>query len=168
MHRKLHIAGLHPQDQGSGGGAWLGTFRLFKGLNQFCKSESIDIILFAPIKNTKEDYVRRVFFRGFGSFAYHVNAFLEKISQVIILNKAAKGKFSFNVTSIFDFHRATIKFPFLYLHWAGNNFISIFKLERIPCKHKKVIIKFSDYWWITGGCHYPKRCKSYLHDECRN
>lgn len=169
MHRKLHVAGLHPKDQGSGGGAWLGTFRLFKGLNQFYKSEFLDITLFTPVKNTDEYFVRRIFFRGFGSFAYYANAFIEQICQSFILNRDAQGKFSFNVSSIFNFHRASIlKSPFLYLHWAGNNFISIFKLQQIPLAHKKVVIKFADYWWITGGCHYPKQCTGYLHDECRN
>ena len=33
MH-KYDLVGLIPKDKGSGGGAWLGTYRLFSGLNK--------------------------------------------------------------------------------------------------------------------------------------
>ena len=49
----------------------------------------------------------------------------------------------------------------LHLHWTPG-FVNLDRLFIFAKKYnKKIVITLHDYWFFTGGCHYPIDCKNY-------
>jgi|LakMenE18May11ns_1017448.scaffolds.fasta_scaffold9880656_1 glycosyltransferase involved in cell wall biosynthesis len=49
----------------------------------------------------------------------------------------------------------------LHLHWTPG-FVDLNKLFLFAKKYnKKIVITLHDYWFFTGGCHYPIECKNF-------
>ena len=163
---KYRLVGLIPKDNGSGGGAWLGTLRLFKGLNLILGNGKLK--LFLAIKNLDNDFVETIHKFGISKYCYFFMALCSRLINRIILQNKNKNHFSFNlIPSVLDFtlYKCSKKGLNLYLHWVGNNFVSIWLIKLIT-KKKNVLIKFADYWWLTGGCHYPKNCDGFKKNNC--
>ncbi len=163
--KKFWLIGLHPKDNGSGGGAWKGTTRLFNELDKY--DSKGDIKLFVSIKNLKSEFISSIYPLKISNFFYYLMALSSKVfNRIFLINNDSYFSFNF-LPSLLDigayFH--SNKGQNLYLHWVGNNFISIWLISLLT-KNKRVIIKFADYWWLTGGCHYPKNCIQLSKNKC--
>lgn len=55
-----------------------------------------------------------------------------------------------------------LNFDILQLHWINDGFIKIEDLKEL---RSKIVWRFADCWPVTGGCHYPGKCKGYM-KEC--
>ncbi len=61
-------------------------------------------------------------------------------------------------------YKLTRNFDIIHLHWHGFGSLPDPKVfEGMP-----VIITHHDYWWFTGGCHYPLNCikQSFCCNSC--
>ena len=63
---KYRLVGLMPKDKGSGGGAWMGTLRLFDGLHTIVGKEKLK--LFVAIKNTNKNFITVIYKFGISNF----------------------------------------------------------------------------------------------------
>ena len=90
--------------------------------------------------------------------------------HLVLLDPRIKAhQFSFNIFNVIPFFSTSrLNAPFLYLHWAGNGFISLFSLRSKLVRYRSVIIKLADFWWVTGGCHYVGDCDGYISRQCRD
>ena len=164
--KKFWLIGLHPKDHGSGGGAWKGTTRLFVELDKY-HSKDNKIQLFVSVKNLKNYFIKSIYPLRISNFFYYLMALFSKvINHILLINNDRHFSFNF-LPSLLDvgayFHGN--KGRNLYLHWVGNNFVSIWLILFLT-KNKRVIIKFADYWWLTGGCHYPENCIQLSKNNC--
>ena len=165
MH-KYYLVGLIPKDKGSGGGAWLGTYRLFLGLNKILGKDKVK--LYVAIKNLNKNFINTIYPFGLSKFFYLKMALISKIINTLILKNKNKTHFSFNlIPTLLDLklYLSSKKGNNIYLHWLGNNFASIWLIYVITMR-KNILIKFADYWWLTGGCHYPKNCNAFERNKC--
>ncbi len=163
---KYDLVGLIPKDKGKGGGAWLGTFRLFSGLNKLLGKDKVK--LYVAIKNLNKNFINTIYPFGISKFVYLKMALISKIINILILKNNSKSHFSFNlIPSLLDLklYLASKKGRNLYIHWIGNNFASIWLIYVITLR-KNLLIKFADYWWLTGGCHYPSNCNQFERNQC--
>ena len=163
--KKYNLVGFIPKDYGSGGGAWLGTLRLFKELDKSLGKNKVK--LFVAIKNTKNTFVELLYPFSFSDISYYLMAGISKFINLIILKKVNTHFSSNIVPSLLD---PIVKIKDkeahnLYFHWVGNNFISLWLIIYIT-KRKNTLIKFADYWWLTGGCHYPDNCMQFKNSKC--
>ncbi len=162
---KFFLVGLIPKDKGTGGGAWKGTSRLFIQLDKYHGKGNIKLLV--SIKNLKKDFISNLYPFKISGFFYYIMAVLSRIlNHLILINYDRPFSFNF-LPSLLDIgaYFSSKKGDNLYLHWVGNNFISLWILFLIT-KNKKVLIKFADYWWLTGGCHYPKNCDLPSKNNC--
>ena len=158
---KYDLVGLIPKDKGSGGGAWLGTYRLFSGLNKILGKDKVK--LYVAIKNLNKNFINTIYPFGLSKFFYLKMALISKIINTLILKNKNKTHFSFNlIPTLLDLklYLSSKKGNNIYLHWLGNNFASIWLIYVITMR-KNILIKFADWWWLTGGCHYPKNCNAF-------
>ena len=165
----MRLDALHPKDKGSGGGSWKGTYRLIEKLSLLSPSKDLSVLLFVAEKNTSSSFVYTLFPFA-SSVAYYFNAAIEKTLHLVLLDPRIKAhQFSFNIFNVIPFFSTSrLNAPFLYLHWAGNGFISLFSLRSKLVRYRSVIIKLADFWWVTGGCHYVGDCDGYISRQCRD
>lgn len=114
------------------------------------------------------------------SFSYEDDSFLGKLKSFLFLayekfifvfsEKNASVRFSFSTAPIgFDvtknssFKNADV----IHLHWINQGFISLPGLDKIFQSGKPIVITLHDFWYFTGGCHYPGTCTAYMH-ACGN
>lgn len=63
------------------------------------------------------------------------------------------------------FLRDLKKYDIVNTHWISN-FLSVELLERIACENVPILIMMHDYWFLTGGCHYPAGCLNFMESVC--
>jgi len=56
------------------------------------------------------------------------------------------------------------KYDLLVIHWPGNGFLDLKKLEKLNIK---IFWVARDYWITTAGCHIPYDCNEYI-NNCQN
>lgn len=83
-------------------------------------------------------------------------------------NKDVRFQFSpantgIDLTSSKEFQEADV----IHLHWINQGFVSLAGLKKIIQSGKPIVITMHDFWYFTGGCHYPSTCVAYL-DNCGN
>jgi glycosyltransferase involved in cell wall biosynthesis len=114
------------------------------------------------------------------SFSYEDDAFLGKLKSFLFLalekllflfsEKDSSVRFSFSTAPIgFDVtkNNAFQEADIIHLHWINQGFISLNGLDKILKSGKPVVITMHDFWYFTGGCHYPGPCTAYL-NGCGN
>lgn len=114
------------------------------------------------------------------SFSYEDDSFLGKLKSFLFLayekfiflfyEKNASVRFSFSTAPIgFDITKNStfLNADVIHLHWINQGFISLAGLVKIFQSGKPIVITFHDFWYFTGGCHYPGTCTAYM-DSCGN
>lgn len=110
------------------------------------------------------------------SFSYEDDSFLGKLRSLFFLafekflflfsEKNASVRFSFSTAPIgFDVTKNSsfINADVIHLHWVNQGFISLSGLDKIFQSGKPIVITMHDFWYFTGGCHYPGTCTAYMH-----
>ncbi len=114
------------------------------------------------------------------SFSYEDDALLGKLKSFLFLafekflflfsEKDSSVRFSFSTAPLgFDItqNKAFQEADIIHLHWINQGFISLNGLDKIFKSGKPVVITMHDFWYFTGGCHYPGTCTAYLYN-CGN
>lgn len=114
------------------------------------------------------------------SYSYEDDSFLGKLKSFFFLayekffflfsEKDASVRFAFSTAPIgFDVTKnsAFINADIIHLHWTNQGFISLSGLDKIVKSGKPVVITMHDFWYFTGGCHYPGVCTAYM-QHCGN
>lgn len=140
------------------GGAAIAAQRLQNALQSHCNVElltqteaeapnitSVSNSFFSKLASKLRFIIERLFF-----------FFYEK-------NKQIRFQFSPANTGIYienfpQFQDADI----IHLHWINQGFISLTGLKKILALGKPIVITLHDFWYFTGGCHYPGTCTSYI------
>ena len=137
------------------GGANIGTARIFKELIE----KYPDLINYYVLSKLSNNFRIKSLFKG----GFYYDKYL-KIIQIILkkifLKKTIYNSFfSFNIIpSLIDivliFKSRNV--DCIYLHWIGRGSISIyfFLFLALTNSRKKIVIKFADEFYLTGGCHY--------------
>ena len=141
------------------GGANIGTARIF---NQLIK-EYPDLINYYVLSKLSTNYRIKSLFRGGHFYDKYLKIIQIILKKLFIKKPIHNSLFSFNIIpSLIDIALIirSINVECIYLHWVGRGAISIyyFLFLALTNSTKKIVIKFADEFYLTGGCHYITDC----------
>ena len=137
------------------GGANIGTARIFNQLIQ----EYPDLINYYVLSKLSTNYRIKSLFRGGPLYDKYLKIIQLILKKLLIKKQIYNSYFSFNIIpSLIDIALIikSINVECIYLHWIGRGAISIyyFLFLALTNSTKKIVIKFADEFYLTGGCHY--------------
>jgi len=93
-----------------------------------------------------------------------IQAKIESILQGIIIIDSSKRYFSFGMSGVIRIADLlkNDKIDIIIVGWCNRRFLNYKSLARV---RTRVIIRLSDDWIITGGCHYISEC-TFLTAQC--
>lgn len=147
----------------SSGGAAMAAQRLKEALSPHC---AITLLSQDPAHSATETPVsttRFSFFKSKMRFIIERLYFLRFEKNKEIRFQFSPANIGIDITRRKEFIEADI----IHLHWINQGFISIEGLQKIIHSGKPIVITLHDFWYFTGGCHYPGSCTAYI-NNCGN
>lgn len=127
----------------SGGGAGIAAYRVFEALKKHQSDECAVDFIDMSIMGRVADHISPTANATNGAISnthYTVDFASEVRSHVI---------------------KTLMKYDVLNIHWASY-LLTIAELYELAKSGKRIVFTLHDFYYFTGGCHYPSTCKQYL------